>query len=110
MKEFPTINRGTTQKKDKPMDPSTNFPLIQFVIIWTLLGSLLIWMVVFAVLAIRTHSHETFGEEDLSVQSQSLPGISSLIPRLNILTSSAQQSPETVNAESTVSSEVMARS
>ena len=92
------------------MDSSTNFSLIQFVLIWTLLGSLLIWMVVFAVLAICTHSHETFGEEDLPAHSQTLPGISSLIPRLNILTSSSHQSPEPVNAESTVSSEVMARS
>ena len=90
------------------MDPSTNFSLIQSIIVWTLLGFLLIWMVVFALLAIRTHSHEAFAEEDIAAHSQSLPGISSLMPRLQMFTSS--QSAETANVESTVSSEVVVRS
>ena len=84
------------------MDPSTNFALIQSIIVWTLLGLLLTWMVVFAVLAIRTHSHETFAEEALPAPSQPLPGISSLVPKFHMATSSSLQSAETMNAESTV--------
>jgi predicted secreted protein len=92
------------------MDPSTNFSLIQSTIVWTLLGLLLIWMVVFAVLALRTRSHETFAEEAEPAPSQSLPGISSLVPKIHMVTSSSRQSAETVNAETTISSEAVARS
>ena len=90
------------------MDPSTNFSLIQSILVWTLLGFLLIWMVIFAILAVRTGSHETFAEENIHTASQPLSGISSLIPKLHMMRST--QSGETANVESTVSSEVVVRS
>jgi len=89
------------------MDPSTNFSLTQLIIVWTLLGFLLTWMVVFAVLAIRSHSRETLTQEDIPAPSRHLPRISSLLLKLLRVRS---QSAETVNAESTMPSEVVVRS
>ena len=89
------------------MDPSTNFSLIQLIIVWTLLGFLLSWMVIFAVLAIRPHSHETLAQEDVAAPSRPFPGISSLLPKFHMVTS---QSAETVNAETKLPSEVVVRS
>jgi len=89
------------------MDPSTNFSLTQLVIVLTLLGFLLVWMVVFGVLALRSHSHERLAQEDVPASSRSLPGISSILPKLHMVTS---QSTETANAESTQPNEVVARS
>ena len=86
------------------MDPSTNFSLTQLILVWTLLGFLLTWMVVFAVLAIRTHSRESWAQEDVPAPSQPVPVISSLLPKLPMVTS---QSAETTNAESTISSEAV---
>jgi hypothetical protein len=88
------------------MDPSTNFSLTQLVILWTLLGFLLTWMVVFTVLALRSHSRETW-PEDVPAPSRPHPGISSILPKFHMVTS---QSTETANADSTMPSEVAARS
>ena len=87
------------------MDPSTNFSLTQLIIIWTLLGFLLTWMVVFAVLAIRCRSRETVHQQD--APSESLHAISSILPKLHLATT---QSAETANVESTMPSEVVVRS
>lgn len=92
------------------MDPSTNFSLTQLIIVWTLLGFLLTWMVVFAVLAIRSHPHETLAQEDVPAPSRPLPGLSSTLPKLHITTSSSLQAAETMNADSTLPGEVVARS
>ena len=89
------------------MDPSTNFALTQLIIVWTLLGFLLTWMVVFAVLALRSHARETLAQEDVPAPSRPLPGISSLLPKFHRVTS---KSSETAKAESTLSSEAVARS
>lgn len=89
------------------MDPSTNFSLTQLIIVWTLLGFLLIWMVIFAVLAIRIRPREIFPQEDVPAPSQPFSRISSIIPKLHMVTS---QSAETVNAETKLPSEVAVRS
>ena len=89
------------------MDPSTNFALIQSIIVWTLLGFLLTWMVIFAVLAIRSHTRETFAHGGSSTQPQLFARISSILPKFHIAT---VQPAETVNAESTLPSEVAIRS
>ena len=92
------------------MDPSTNFSLTQLIIVWTLLGLLLTWMVVFAVLALRSHSRESWAEEDVPVPSRPRLRISSFVPKLRMVTSSARQANETINAESPSTSKVVARS
>ena len=92
------------------MDSSLNFSLVQLILAWTLLGFLLIWMVVFALLALRPHSHETPAEETIHAASQPLTGISTLMPTLHMITSSSSQSAETANVESPVASEVVVRS
>ena len=92
------------------MDPSTNFSLTQLIIVWTLLGLLLIWMVVFAVLALRSHSRESWVQEDVPIPSRPRLRISSLVPKLHMITSSPRQANEAVNAESTSASKVVARS
>ena len=92
------------------MDPSTNFSLTQLIIVWTLLGLLLTWMVVFAVLALRSHSRESWVQEDVPVPSRPRPRISSLVLKLHAFTSSPREANETVSAESPSTSKVVARS
>ena len=47
--------------------------ITQSVMAWTLLGSLLVWMVTFAVLAIRPHSSKKVPLEDFPTPSHSFP-------------------------------------
>ncbi len=89
------------------MDPSTNFSLTQLVLVWTLLGFLLTWMIFFAVLAIRSHTRETFVQENLTARPQPFSRISTILSKFHMI---ASQPAETVNAEVTLPSEVVVRS
>src|SRR5438874_1021202 len=53
------------------MDASLIFTPTQTILVWTLLSLLLIWMVTFTVLALR--SHDTVNLEHLSTSSSPLP-------------------------------------
>ena len=93
------------------MDASTNFSLIQLILVWTLLGFLLIWMVVFAVLAFRSHSRETLALEDVPARPRVRPVIS-MFPKPHRVTSSPFPSAvvaETVYTESPLPSEAIAK-
>ncbi len=87
------------------MDTSTNFSLTQLILVWTLLGFLLTWMFVFAVLALGGHSHATQMLEDVPAPSEPRPVIS-LLPKLHMATSSPLQSAETINNKSAVPSPI----
>ena len=86
------------------MDASTNFLLTQLIMVWALFGLLLTWMVIFAVLAIRSHPYETLAQEDLPTPSTPLPAIS-MLPKLHMITAA-----ETVKAEPSLPSEAVASS
>lgn len=92
------------------MDASTNFSLTQLILVWTLLGFLLTWMVIFAVLAIHSHSHEILAQEDVLTASTPLLEISRL-PKLRSVPSLPRHAAaETVNAEPLMPGKAMASS
>ena len=48
----------------------------QMILAWTLLGALLVWLVLFAALALRTHQFEQNDVDELPTPANSFPAIS----------------------------------
>ncbi len=66
--------------------------ITQLVLTWTLLGILLIWMVTFAVLALRPHSSKKVALENFPTPSHPIPLVSAPAI-LRVIASQPLQSP-----------------
>jgi hypothetical protein len=62
--------------EDMPMNIFTLSTPTQVILAWTLLGALLVWLVVFATLALRTRQIEQKDVDELPTPSGSFPAIS----------------------------------
>ena len=62
--------------EDMPMNIFTLSTPTQVILAWTLLGALLVWLVVFATLALRTRQIEQKDGDELPTPSGSFPAIS----------------------------------
>lgn len=74
-------------KEDAPVDVSITMTPTQLLLLWTLLGFLLTWMVFFAVLALRPAHRKRAEFEDLTASSRH-PSIAST-PSLHVLVPSS---------------------
>ena len=85
------------------MNGSTTLTLTQMLLIWTLLGLLLSWLIIFTVLAFRSSTREKVEPDDLPTPSRSFPVLTAPAT-LHIITSSPVGTPLPVaamaNAES----------
>lgn len=70
------------------MNGSTTLTLTQMLLIWTLLGLLLSWLIIFTVLAFRSSTREKVEPDDLPTPSRSFPALSAPA-MLQIITSSS---------------------
>jgi predicted secreted protein len=69
------------------MNAATILTPMQILLVWTLLGMLLTWLVVFAVLALRSSTQEKADPKDLPTPSRSFPALTAPAT-LHIMTTS----------------------
>ena len=69
------------------MNESTILTPMQVLLVWTLLGLLLTWLLIFTVLALRSSTQEKADANDLPTPSRSFPALSAPAT-LHIITSS----------------------
>lgn len=60
---------------------------MQVLLVWTLLGVLLTWLIIFTVLALRSSTQEKVGPKDLPTPARSFPALSTPA-RLHVISSS----------------------
>lgn len=75
----------------------------QLLLVWTLLGLLLTWLIIFAVLAFRRPKSDTFEPDDRPTPSRSFPAVSAPAT-LQIMTSPPAGVPRPVAAMAAVES------
>jgi hypothetical protein len=69
------------------MNGSTTMTQTQMLLVWTLLGLLLTWLIIFTVLAFRSSAREKVEKDDLPTPSRSFPALTAPAT-LHIITSS----------------------
>ena len=69
------------------MNESAILTPMQVLLVWTLLGLLLTWLLIFTVLALRSSTREKADHSDLPIPSRSLPTLSAPAT-LHVMTSS----------------------
>jgi hypothetical protein len=75
-------------------------PTQQVLVVWTLLGLLLAWLIIFAVLALRSSAREKNDLDDLPTPSRSFPALTAPAT-LHVMTSSSTGVPLPVAAVAT---------
>ena len=83
------------------MNGSTMLTTTQVLLVWTLLGLLLTWLIIFAVLALRSSAQEKVDLDDRPTPSRSFPALSAPAT-LHVVTSSSVGVALPVAARATV--------